>query len=256
MPPRQRGSAALIELRPAVGAIVQARMGSTRLPGKVLLEAAGKPLLAHLLARLARARTLDRIVVATSTAGRDDAIETLCERLGVPVFRGSEADVLDRYVCAAQEFDLDVVVRVTSDCPLIDPELVDEVVRFFLERRGQFDLVTNRHPLTFPDGLDFDVLTREALEHAGRTATAQHHREHTVPFFWERGLRVHNVVDPENRFRRHRWTLDYPEDYELIRRILEALHVEGEHFGTPQILAFLDANPELPSLNAKYIPAD
>jgi spore coat polysaccharide biosynthesis protein SpsF len=244
----------LTEARPTVGAIVQARMGSTRLPGKVLKEAAGKPLLAHLLERLSRARTLDRIVVATSTDGRDDAIAELCGRLGVPVFRGSETDVLDRYFRAAEEFGLDVIVRVTADCPLIDPELVDEKVEFFLQNRGRFDLVTNRHPLTYPDGLDFDVLSREALGHAWRSATAPHHREHTVPFFWETGMRVHNFVDPENRFRRHRWTLDYPEDYELIRRIIEALYCEGEHFGTPEILAHLERHPELSGLNTKHIP--
>jgi spore coat polysaccharide biosynthesis protein SpsF len=144
---------------------------------------------------------------------------------------------------------------VTGDCPLIDPALVDDMVRLFLERPGAFDLVTNRHPLTFPDGLDFDVLPREALERAGREATLPHHREHTVPFFWETGLRVHNVVDPENHFRRHRWTLDYPDDYELIRRIFEGLHREGEHFGMRDILAFLEKNPQLSGLNAKYIPA-
>jgi spore coat polysaccharide biosynthesis protein SpsF len=242
--------------KPSVGAIVQARMSSTRLPGKVLKEAAGKPLLAHLLERLSRARTLDRIVVATSTYRRDDAIAKLCGQLGVPVFRGSETDLLDRYFRAAEEFGFDVVVRVTADCPLIDPELVDEKVEFFLQNRGRFDLVTNRHPLTYPDGLDFDVLSREALGHAWRSATAPHHREHTVPFFWETGMRVHNFVDPENLFQRHRWTLDYPEDYELIRRIIEALHREGEHFGTREVLAFLDKNPELPSLNAKYIPPE
>jgi spore coat polysaccharide biosynthesis protein SpsF len=246
----------LTESKPTVGAIVQARMGSTRLPGKVLKEAAGKPLLAHLLQRLSRALTIDRIVVATSTDPRDDGIAFLCDRLGVPVFRGSEIDVLDRYVQAARQFGLEVVVRVTADCPLIDPELIDEMVRFFLANRGRFDLVTNRHPLTYPDGLDVDVLSREALEHAGRTATAPHHREHTVPFFWETGMRVHNLVDPEFRFRRHRWTLDYPEDYELIRRIFEALHRDGTSFGTRDVLAFLEKNPELSSLNARYIPPE
>jgi spore coat polysaccharide biosynthesis protein SpsF len=246
----------LTEEKPVVGAIVQARMGSTRLPGKVLKEAAGKPLLAHLLERLARAETLDSVVVATSTDPLDAKIAALCGRLGVPVFCGSETDVLDRYVQAARKFDFDVIVRVTGDCPLIDPVLVDEMVRLFLKSTGCFDLMTNRHPLTFPDGLDFDVLPREALERAGREATAPHHREHTVPFFWEKGLRVHNVVDPENRFRRHRWTLDYPEDFELIRRIFEALHREGEYFGMSDILAFLEKNPELSLLNARYIPAE
>jgi spore coat polysaccharide biosynthesis protein SpsF len=242
------------ESNPRVGAIVQARMGSTRLPGKVLKEAAGRPLLAHLLERLARARTIGRIVVATSTDPRDDEIAALCARLGVPVYRGSEGDVLDRYFRAAEEFEFEVIVRVTADCPLIDPQLVDEQVLFFLDNRGRYDLVTNRHPLTYPDGLDFDVLSREALGYAWRTATEPHHREHTVPFFWETGMRVHNFVDPENRFRHHRWTLDYPEDYELIRRIIEALHRDGEHFGTDDVLLYLEKNPKLSSLNAKHRP--
>jgi len=242
--------------KPVVGAIVQARMGSTRLPGKVLKEAAGKPLLAHLLQRLGRAKTLDHIVVATSIDSRDEAITSLCSRLGVPVFRGSESDVLDRFVGAAREFGLEVVVRVTADCPLIDPELVDGMVRFFLEHQGQFDLVTNRHPLTFPDGLDFDVLGLSALTHAWSHATTPSQREHVIPYFWESGMRVHNVVDPENHFRKHRWTLDYPEDFDLIRRILEALYREGKHFGIRDVLAFLEKHPELSLLNIKYIPAE
>jgi spore coat polysaccharide biosynthesis protein SpsF len=242
------------EAGPRVGAIVQARMGSSRLPGKVLKEAAGKPLLDHLLDRLARAWTLTDVVVATSVDARDDAIARLCDARGTRVFRGSESDVLDRYHRAAEYFRFDVVVRVTADCPLIDPALVDEKVSFFLDNRGSFDLVTNRHPLTYPDGLDFDVLSREALADAWHSATTPYQREHTVPYFWECGRRVHNFVDPENRFARFRWTLDYPEDYELIRRIFDALHKEGAHFGTDEILAYLEQNPGLSGLNAKYIP--
>ena len=229
-------------------------MGSTRLPGKVLMAAAGKPMLGHLLDRLAFSRTLDGVVVATTRELRDDPIDAYCRERGTPVFRGSEADVLDRYHGAAAESSLEVIVRVTADCPLIDPTLVDEMVELFRAHDGAYDVVTNRNPLTFPDGTDLDVISRSALDEAWTRATLPRHREHVVPFFWESGYRVLNHEDPSRGFRRHRWTLDYPEDFELIRRILEALHQEGRLFTRHDVLAFLAANPELPSLNSRYIP--
>lgn len=229
-------------------------MGSTRLPGKVLMEAAGKPMLGHLLDRLAFSRTLDTIIVATSQEGRDDPIEAYCRGRGASVFRGSEMDVLDRYRGAAAEYGLDVIVRVTADCPLIDPTLVDEMVDLFRAHEGSYDVVTNRNPLTFPDGIDLDVISRAALDDASVRATLPRHREHVVPYFWESGYRVFNHEDPARGFRRHRWTLDYPEDFELIRRILEALCRDGRLFTRQDVLAFLAAHPELPSLNAQYIP--
>lgn len=238
------------------GAIVQARMGSTRLPGKVLMPAAGKPMLGHLLSRLSFSTKLDKTVVATSTEKRDDAIEAFCRGLDVAVFRGSERDVLDRYHGAARAHGIDVIVRITADCPLIDPTLVDETVSFFEAHGDEYDIATNRHPLTYPDGLDFDVIPRTMLDEAWARATAPHHREHVVPFFWESGYRVHNDEDPTRAFWRHRWTLDYPEDLELIRRILEALHREGRFFTRHEILAYLERHPDLPALNAKYIPRE
>lgn len=238
---------------PITGAIVQARMGSTRLPGKVMLTAAGKPLLGHLLERLSYCQTLQRVIVATSTCTRDDVIAEFGNSLGVPVFRGSETDVLDRYYQTAKKYELDIVVRVTSDCPLIDPALIDQQVEFFGQHRGEIDLLTNRHPLTFPDGLDFDVLPIESLELAWKRATEPRHREHTVPFFWDLGYRVHNFEDPQQLFNRHRWTLDYPEDYDLIRTVYEGLYQPDRLFSTAEILAFLSKNPELTSLNSAYI---
>jgi spore coat polysaccharide biosynthesis protein SpsF len=235
------------------GAIVQARMGSTRLPGKVMLPAAGRPLLGYLLERLGHAQTLDRVIVATTTDARDDVIADYCAGVGVPVLRGSENDVLDRYYQAASRFGLSVVVRVTSDCPLIDPLLIDEQVAFFQSHRGELDVVTNRHPLTYPDGQDFDIIAFEALQHAREKARLPEHREHVVPFFWETGMRVHNFEHRDRLFEQHRWTLDYPEDYELIRTIIEALDRPGRLLGTEEILAYLAQHPELPRLNAQYI---
>jgi spore coat polysaccharide biosynthesis protein SpsF len=228
-------------------------MGSSRLPGKVMLAAAGKPLLGHLLERLAACETLNVIAVATSDQERDDAIAKYCESIGTSVFRGSEYDVLDRYYQAARTFGLTTIVRVTSDCPLIDPALIDEQVRFFESRRSDFDLVTNRHPLTYPDGLDFDIIPIEALRLAWKNATQSAHREHTVPYFWDSGMRVHNFVDPRNLFLKHRWTLDYPEDYQLISTILDAVYSSDRRFTTAEILEFLEQNPTLPTLNAHYI---
>jgi spore coat polysaccharide biosynthesis protein SpsF len=236
------------------GAIVQARMGSTRLPGKVLMTAAGKPLLGHLLDRLAFSRTLETVVVATSTEPADDAIVAYCRSRGCLVFRGSEKDVLDRFHGAAAAHSIEVVVRITADCPLIDPTLVDEMVLLFQRHRREFDVVTNRNPLTFPDGTDLDVLSRSALDEAWARATSPRHREHVVPFFWESGYRVFNHEDPAQNFWRHRWTLDYPEDFELIRRILEALHHDGSLFTRHDVLAYLERHPDLPAINAKYIP--
>jgi spore coat polysaccharide biosynthesis protein SpsF len=220
------------------------------------MEAAGKPMLGHLLDRLAFNRTLEAVVVATSQEGRDDPIEEYCRGRGATFFRGSETDVLDRYHGAAGANELDVIVRVTADCPLIDPTLLDEMVDLFLAHGGAYDVVTNRNPLTFPDGIDLDVISRAALEEAWLRATLPRHREHVVPFFWESGYRVLNHEDPARGFRRHRWTLDYPEDFELIRRILEALHRDGQLFTRHDVLAFLAAHPDLPSLNARFIPPE
>jgi spore coat polysaccharide biosynthesis protein SpsF len=237
------------------GAIIQARMASSRLPGKVMLDAAGKPLLEHLFERLLHCATLEKIILATSVNQQDDVIADFCKERRITVFRGNEADVLDRYYQAARQNGLSVVVRITSDCPLIDPMLVDDMVRFFIQHEGQYDLVTNRHPLTYPDGLDVDVMSIAGLEHAWKTAAETHQREHTIPFFWEAGMRVFNFEHPENLFRQYRWTLDYPEDYVLIKRIFDALYRQGESFTTQNILEFLAGNPELQRINARYIPS-
>ncbi len=239
---------------PVIGCIIQARMGATRLPGKVMLEAAAKPLLGHLLERLSHAKTLTQVIVATSTDARDDVIEAYCKGLSVPVFRGSEQDVLDRYYQAAVHFGFDVIVRVTADCPLIDTRLLDEMVRFFMEHPGEYDLVTNRHPLTFPDGLDVDVMSIESLKVAWEHATQPAQREHTIPFFWEAGLQVYNVEHPDKLFYRHRWTLDYPADYDLIKHLIEALYKPGEYFTTQDILDYLSVHPEVEQINAHYLP--
>jgi len=236
-------------------AIVQARMGSTRLPGKVAREVAGQTLLEHLIERLGFAGRLDEIVVATSTAAADDVIEQLCQRRGIHCFRGSEHDVLDRYFGAARHFAADIVVRVTADCPLIDPAIVDHMIEVYAAEPDRYDLVTNRHPLTYPDGLDVDVIPTRALKVVWERADQPHQREHVIPYFWEAGMRVRNVEHPHNLFRTQRWTVDYHEDAELVSAVLEALYRPGAPFGMNDVLTFLAANPDVSRLNAKYLPA-
>lgn len=235
-------------------AIVQARVGSSRLRGKVLRVAAGKTFLEHLLERLSYCTSLDGIVVATSDTVQDEVVAALCRQIGLPCFRGSEADVLDRYYQAAVTFKVDVIVRITADCPLIDPDIVDYVVSYQTQNPDAYDLVTNRHPLTYPDGLDVDVMPFAALETAWRLAVAPNQREHVIPYFWEAGLRVANVTYTENLFQRYRWTVDYEEDAMLVGAIFEGLYVAGKVFKMQEIIDFLRRRPDLAKINARYLP--
>ena len=229
-------------------------MGSSRLPGKVMLAAAGKPFLAHLLERLAHCRTLDRIAVATSALAADDTIAAFCRRMGIECFRGSETDVLARYYCAASGIGANTVVRVTADCPLVDPAIVDAIVTYQQSHADEYDLVTNRYPLTFPDGLDVDVMPLSALSVAHRCAHTPYQREHVIPYFWEAPMRVKNIAHSENLFYRYRWTVDYAEDADLVARIFEALYRPEAVFGMQDVLDFLSSNPHLNELNAQYLP--
>ncbi|HUS96970.1 MAG TPA: glycosyltransferase family protein, partial [Hyphomicrobiaceae bacterium] len=160
-------------------AIIQARMTSTRLPGKVLAEFAGQPMLSYMLDRVRRAQSLDGILIATTLNHTDDPVVDLCHEVGVAVFRGSEADVLGRYAAAAADAQADTIVRLTADCPLIDPHLIDQAVSTF--REGGFDYLSNSIQLSYPDGLDVEVFTRSALARANAEANLPFHREHVTP---------------------------------------------------------------------------
>jgi spore coat polysaccharide biosynthesis protein SpsF len=230
-----------------VVAIVQARMGSTRLPGKVLADVAGRPMLARVLERLGRAETLDEIVVATSTEPADDAIEALCEELEVPAFRGSEEDVLERYRDAAAWSEADAVVRVTADCPLLDPGVVDRVVRRFLD--GDADYVSNTLERTYPSGLDVEVFSRQALETAAREAREPWQRAHVTPYLYQSPDRftvaqVRHGSDESGL----RWTVDTREDLALVRTLYERLGQRS--FTWLDVLAIVHQDPALEALNA------
>ena len=237
-------------------AIVQARMGSTRAPGKVMRCAAGQTFLAHLIERLRSAHSLMDVVVATSNLPQDDPVADEAERCGVAAFRGSEQDVLDRYYNAARQLSLDisdVVVRVTADCPLLDPRIVDALVARFNAEESTLALVTNRRPLTFPDGMDADVFTFGTLEEAWTCARLPGEREHVVPWIWANKPFV-NVVDARNLFFSHRFTVDYPEDIELVTAILEGLYRPGDPFSLDDLLVFVERRPELLAVNRRWLP--
>ena len=229
-----------------VVAIVQARMGSTRLPGKVLLDLAGKSVLARVVERLRRVDLIDEVSVATTDSARDDLIVGECERYSVAVFRGLEHDVLDRYYRAGQAIGADVIVRVTSDCPLIDPEVTGQTIRKFLAERP--DYASNVRVRTYPRGLDTEVMTAQALEQAWREADQQYQRVHVTPYIYEHPEKFMLLsVTGEKDHSQHRWTVDTPEDLQLVRAIYERLG--RENFLWRDALALLDNEPELAELN-------
>lgn len=235
-----------------VVAIVQARMGSSRLPGKVLRDLGGKPLLAQLLGRLRRARTLSEIVVATTDDPSDEPIAQLCTSLGVPCVRGSQLDVLARYWSAARAFDAEMVVRITSDCPLVDPVLTDQVVTA-LQERPTYDYASNVLVRTYPRGLDVEVFWRDTLERMYRAASSRNAREHVTTFLREERptlFQSYSVTDPCGNNAQHRWTVDTPEDLTLIKAIFWELELGSTFKLYPDILAFVKSRPWLSAINA------
>lgn len=231
--------------------IVQARMTSTRLPGKVLKEVLGKTLLEYQIERLRRVKLADEIVIATTINHTDQPIVDLCRRLHVAVTRGSEHDVLARYYEAAKLHHADVIVRVTSDCPAIDPAVIDQVIAFYRDHPGQYDYVSNSLKQSFPYGMAVEVFPFNALEEAAHEARAEPEREHVSPFLYTRPERYHigQVVYPRD-VSHHRWTVDTPEDFELIRRIIEALYPIKPEYEMQDVLALLDHHPDWVQINA------
>jgi spore coat polysaccharide biosynthesis protein SpsF len=238
-----------------VTVVIQARTGSSRLPGKVLLHAAGSSLLARMTERVCAARTPSEVVIATTELAVDDAICGIARRAGVACVRGHATDCLDRHVAAARATSADVVVKIPSDCPLIDPATIDRVIGAFLAE-PDVDYVSNLHPPTWPDGFDVEVMTRGALETAWREAVRPLDREHTTPFLWDNPERfvTQNVAWQTGLdfSQSHRLTLDYPEDYAVIRAIFDQLWSPGRVFTLDEILAVLAANPGLAQLNAMH----
>ncbi len=234
-------------------AIIQARYSSSRLPGKVLKPILGEPMLWRMIERAQRSRLIAKLVVATSTGEDDTPIEQLCREKGVSCFRGSLDDVLDRFYRAASEYAPTDVVRLTGDCPLIDPAVVDRVIAEHIESGADYTSNTTLDP-SYPDGLDTEVVRFGVLEEAWREAKLPSQREHVLPFVHCDGARyrLHNVVKPGESMAYRRWTVDEPEDFELVTRVFEALYPVNKIFSFEDVAAFLDRNPELERLNQGF----
>lgn len=238
-----------------IAAIIQARMGSTRLPGKVLKEVDGVPLLKIMLQRVMAARKLDKVVVATSVLPADDPIAAFCASEKYECFRGSESNVLSRYHECAAKLGAKTIVRLTADCPLIDPAVIDSVVELY-EKAG-VDYAGNTVPpetSTFPDGSDVEVFSYEALDRAHREATDASDREHVTFYFWRdlsRGFKTAQLQNTED-WSKFRLTVDYPEDFEVIKLIVANFFKDGASPSLTKIVDFLKDSPGLTALNSKY----
>ncbi len=232
--------------------IAQARLSSSRLPGKVLRPICGKPMLELQLERIARSHRLDRIIVATGDDEQDDPLEALCRTLKVDCFRGSLNDVLERFFMAARHYRPENVVRFTGDCPLIDPGVVDDTIALF--DQGDFDYVSNVHPPTFPDGLDCEVMRFSCLESAWRNAGLRSEREHVTPYIYSHPeqFRIGNHFGTGD-FSELRWTVDEPADFEVVSRIFESLYPENPAFSWREVLALLQRHPEIDRLNCRFL---
>lgn len=235
-----------------VVAVVQARMASTRLPGKVLAEIAGEPMLVRVVERAGMANTVDELVVATTDGDEDDPIAQLCEDRGYSAYRGSNIDVLDRVYQAARAHTADVVVRLTGDCPLIDAGLIDHTVTAYIEADPPIDFAANRLPYekTYPVGTDTEVCSFHALERAWREADQPHEREHVMPYLYEEPGRFETLlVRNDQNYSHYRWTVDTPADLELVRRVYA--HFEGrQDFTWIEVLELFDREPELIGINS------
>lgn len=228
----------------SVVAIVQARMGSTRLPGKVMKKMKGRPVLFHFIRRMHESKKIDKIVIATPDKAESQPILDLAKEMDVEIFKGSESDVLDRFYQAAKKHKADIIVRVTSDCPLLDPMVVDRVIGKFLE--GGHDYVSNNLEKSFPHGLDTEVFSFKALEKAWKETADEYDREHVTPYFYRNPdkFKLSNVSNSEDQSR-YRWTLDTKEDFAFISEVYKRMYREGEIFYTEDILNLLSENPHL-----------
>lgn len=232
----------------SVTAILQARTTSTRLPNKVLLPILGKPMLAHQIARTLGSNAIDTLVVATSDETYDDPIEALCKQLNVTCFRGSLHDVLDRFYQAAQAYPAEHIVRMTADCPVIDPQVIDDVIK--LHKSSGADYSSNVLPPTFPDGLDVEVMSFAALKEAWQNAMLASQREHVTPYINQHSDFKKSNLEGSEDLSAHRWTVDEPADFALIEFIYESLYPQNHRFGYQDILTLLEQNPDKRNINA------
>ena len=230
-----------------IGCIIQARMGSKRLPGKVMMQVdKHNPSISYTLNQIKFCKKINDVIVATSTKKEDDILVDYLEKNKINIFRGKSDDVLDRYYQCAKEKQFDNIVRITADCPLIDPVIVDSVIEQF--EKSKVDYISNVHPRTFPDGCDVEVFSFTAIENAWKNATLPSEREHVTPYIWKNSEKfsIDNYQNHKN-LSKLRWTLDYNDDLILIRKIIT--EVNSRPITLNQILTLLARKPELIEIN-------
>lgn len=232
-------------------AIIQARMNSTRLPGKVLKLIDTRPMLGYMAERVSSASEVDDYVIATSSAVSDDPIEEFCTNNDIPFFRGNLDDVLDRFYQASKIADAKIIIRLTGDCPLVDPNIINKMVRIF--KKNSYDYMANTAPpegITFPEGMDVEIFSKEALKKAWKEAEKPSEREHVTFYFWKnKNLFSTFRYDLEENYSNYRLTVDYPEDFELVEKIIQHFNNSKLQFNMDEIIAFLVENPEITDLN-------
>jgi len=236
-----------------IGCIIQARVGSTRLPKKVLLSVnSSETVLSFGIQQIQQSNLIDKIVIATTDLCEDDEIDEYVKKLNVSLFRGSSIDVLDRYYQCAKKFSFSIIMRITSDCPLIDPMIIDEIISNFVNNKNSFDYASNVHPQrTFPHGSDIEIFTFEALETAWKEAKKSSEREHVTPYLYNnKKFKLFNFVS-KNDLSNFRWTVDYLEDLELVRQIISKVQVRP--ILIDDVLTLISKNPELKKINQNYL---
>lgn len=237
--------------------VIQARTGSTRLPDKIFMTLSGKPLLLRMVQRVQNSRLTGEIVIATTTESTDDKIEELCTFNNLNIFRGHPTDLLDRHFRTALEYNAHAVVKIPSDCPLIDYRIIDRVIDYYLNNIDNYDYVSNLHPATYPDGNDVEIFSMASLKTAWENASREFEREHTTPYIWENPdkFRIGNVEWDSglDYSMTHRFTIDYIEDYLFIKSVYDELYDRNPKFSLNDILDLLEQKPEIKKLNEKYL---
>jgi spore coat polysaccharide biosynthesis protein SpsF (cytidylyltransferase family) len=232
--------------------IIQARYGSTRFPGKVLKKVLGKPLMWFLIKRLELVKIPNKIIIATGPFELNKPIVEFAQNYNIPYFTGSENDVLDRYYQTAKRFGGDIIVRITSDCPLMDPELIDKGLEIFL--KGKYDYISNNHPETYPDGYDVEICSFKALEKAWKEAKLPSEREHVMPYIWNHPERFNITVYKSHiDLSNYRITIDEPEDLLVISKIYEHFKENWLYIRIMDVINFLNKNPNILKINADFI---
>jgi spore coat polysaccharide biosynthesis protein SpsF len=236
--------------------VIQARVESTRLPNKIFLPLAGKPLIYRMYERVKLSKYSGTVIIAIPGEPSDDPIEDFCKEIDIPVYRGSTYDLLDRHYKAGLEFNADAVVKIPSDCPLIDQSVIDRVIKYYSEHQAQYDYISNLHPASYPDGNDVELMSMAVLKTAWENAEKNFEREHTTPYLWQNPekFRIGNVKW-ETGFdfsMTHRWTIDYYEDYLFIKTIYDEIYHQNHAFGIDDILNIISLRPELMKINEMH----